>query len=205
MGTGAFEGFLSTRYALDAFAAPSMVQALLDFEAALARAQAAEGLVPVAEAQTIGRHCRAELFDIDATVAAAGRVGDLATAVVAALKQRVAADDATALPWVNWASTSQDAIDSAMAVVTQRVHARVDTDLARLIGSLLALAAREAGTPMLARALMQPASATTLGFKVAGSRKRYYQDNGEDALIMWRTPATLSGSLADVPNAGPVR
>ncbi len=44
-----------------------------------------------------------------------------------------------------------------------------------------------------------------LGFKVAGSRKRYYQDNGEDALIMWRTPATLSGSLADVPNAGPVR
>ena len=32
-----------------------------------------------------------------------------------------------------------------------------------------------------------------------------YQDNGEDALIMWRTPATLNGSLADVPNAGPVR
>jgi hypothetical protein len=32
-----------------------------------------------------------------------------------------------------------------------------------------------------------------------------YQDNGEDALIMWRTPATLNGSLEDVPNAGPVR
>ena len=34
-------------------------------------------------------------------------------------------------------------------------------------------------------------------------RRRYYQDNGEDALIMWRTPATLDGSLEDVPNAGP--
>jgi ribosomal-protein-alanine N-acetyltransferase len=44
-----------------------------------------------------------------------------------------------------------------------------------------------------------------LGFRVAGSRRRYYQDNGEDALIMWRTPATLAGSLEDVPNAGPVR
>jgi [ribosomal protein S18]-alanine N-acetyltransferase len=43
------------------------------------------------------------------------------------------------------------------------------------------------------------------GFRSAGTRRRYYQDNGEDALIMWRTPATLSGSLEDVPNAGPVR
>ncbi len=39
------------------------------------------------------------------------------------------------------------------------------------------------------------------GFRAAGTRRRYYQDNGEDALIMWRTPATLNGSLADVPNA----
>jgi ribosomal-protein-alanine N-acetyltransferase len=38
------------------------------------------------------------------------------------------------------------------------------------------------------------------GFCAAGIRRRYYQDNGEDALIMWRTPATLSGSLDDVPN-----
>jgi ribosomal-protein-alanine N-acetyltransferase len=41
------------------------------------------------------------------------------------------------------------------------------------------------------------------GFLPAGVRRRYYQDNGEDALIMWRTPATQRGSLADVPNAGP--
>ncbi len=42
------------------------------------------------------------------------------------------------------------------------------------------------------------------GFRAAGLRRRYYQDNGEDALIMWRTPATLAGSLDDVPNPGPV-
>ena len=38
------------------------------------------------------------------------------------------------------------------------------------------------------------------GFRTAGLRRRYYQDNGEDALIMWRTPATLQGRLDDVPN-----
>jgi [ribosomal protein S18]-alanine N-acetyltransferase len=42
------------------------------------------------------------------------------------------------------------------------------------------------------------------GFLAAGTRRRYYQDNGEDALIMWRTPATLEGRLDDVPNPGPV-
>jgi [ribosomal protein S18]-alanine N-acetyltransferase len=47
------------------------------------------------------------------------------------------------------------------------------------------------------------------GFRAAGVRRRYYQDNGEDALVMWRTPATLadrSGAdpFADVPNPGHV-
>jgi ribosomal-protein-alanine N-acetyltransferase len=39
------------------------------------------------------------------------------------------------------------------------------------------------------------------GFRSAGVRRRYYQDNGEDAVVMWRTPATLRGSLDDVPGA----
>ena len=37
------------------------------------------------------------------------------------------------------------------------------------------------------------------GFRTAGTRRRYYQDNGEDALVMWRTPSTLAGRLDDVP------
>jgi [ribosomal protein S18]-alanine N-acetyltransferase len=42
------------------------------------------------------------------------------------------------------------------------------------------------------------------GFRAAGVRRRYYQDNGEDALVMWRTPATRSGTLDDVPSPGVV-
>ena len=37
------------------------------------------------------------------------------------------------------------------------------------------------------------------GFRSAGMRRRYYADNGEDAVVMWRTRATLRGSLDDVP------
>ncbi len=43
-----------------------------------------------------------------------------------------------------------------------------------------------------------------LGFKGAGVRRRYYADNGEDAVVMWRTPATRRGSLDDVPNPQPL-
>ena len=41
------------------------------------------------------------------------------------------------------------------------------------------------------------------GFRSAGIRRRYYQDNGEDAVIMWRTPGTQRGTLDDVPAADP--
>lgn len=40
-----------------------------------------------------------------------------------------------------------------------------------------------------------------LGFLSVGVRRRYYRDDGEDALIMWRTPATLQGRTYDIPGA----
>ncbi len=43
------------------------------------------------------------------------------------------------------------------------------------------------------------------GFRAAGRRRRYYQDNGEDAVIMWRTPSTLVGRYDDVPDPAPAR
>ncbi len=45
----------------------------------------------------------------------------------------------------------------------------------------------------------------SFGFLSVGTRRRYYQDNGEDALIMWRTPSTLQGRMDDVPAVGPVQ
>ena len=33
------------------------------------------------------------------------------------------------------------------------------------------------------------------GFRIAGTRPRYYQDTGEDAVIMWRTPESVAEAV----------
>ena len=63
-------------------------------------------------------------------------------------------------------------------------------------GARLTLEVRVSNTA--ARALYE-----SLGFLGAGTRRRYYSDNGEDALVMWRTPATLRGSLEGIPAVDP--
>jgi len=78
---------------------------------------------------------------------------------------------------------------------------------AALLGTLLSRVDDGSGTAQLTlevRPTNRPAIALyeRFGFRSAGVRPRYYQDNGEDALVMWRTPATLAGGLDDVPNVG---
>jgi 3-carboxy-cis,cis-muconate cycloisomerase len=161
-----FEALLSTPDALRAFGQQAVVAAMLRFEAALARAQAAVGLVPGAAAEHIAAQCDVAHFDVPQLLAASAHAGSLAIPLVQALRERVAAVDATAAAWVHHGATSQDAIDTAVALQTQVVGAALDADAQRLVAALRALAQREAHTPALARTLMQPASATTLGLKV---------------------------------------
>jgi ribosomal-protein-alanine N-acetyltransferase len=80
----------------------------------------------------------------------------------------------------------------ATALLTELVH-RVGGEQARL--TLEVRESNHGAIDLYAR----------FGFLAAGIRRRYYQDNGEDALIMWRTPSTLVGRLDDVPNARPPR
>lgn len=167
MTGNAFEAWLSSPQALDAFGAASIVQAMLDFEAALAQAQSAEGLVPTDAAQVIAAQCQAAAFDAEALVVAAGRGGSLAAPLLAALRQRVAQAQPSARPWVHWGSSEQDLVDSATALVTQRLQLQVNADVMRAAGALLALAGRDGDAPMLARSALQPVSATTFGFKLA--------------------------------------
>jgi [ribosomal protein S18]-alanine N-acetyltransferase len=87
------------------------------------------------------------------------------------------------------------------------MNVAVDPDLRRrriattLLETLIARVERDAQLTLEVR--RSNAGAIELyegfGFRSAGVRRRYYQDNGEDAIIMWRTPATLRGTLDDVP------
>ncbi len=161
-----FERFLSTPEMLAVFSEASVVQTMLDVEAALARAQAAQGVIPDAAAPVIVGCCKVELLDVDAIVNASGRAGSLAIPLVKHLTAAVARVDAHAAGFVHWGSTSQDVIDTAMSLLSRRALALIDRDLRSLIDSLLALAEHHASAPVLARTLMQPAQVVSLGFKL---------------------------------------
>ncbi len=140
---------------------------MLDFEAALARAQAAHGLVPAAAAEAIAAQCRAGSVDVAAIVAASGRAGSLAIPLVRQLTEAVARVDAEAARHVHVGSTSQDVIDTAHGAGRRGARWRpLDADLAALVDALLDLAARHGEAPMLGRTLLQPAQVISFGFEL---------------------------------------
>lgn len=168
MSSYAFEGFLSTPEMLDVFSETSVTQAMMDFEAALARALAAEAVMPAAAAQAITGVCKAELYDVSAIVGQSGRAGSLAIPLVRKLTETVALFDKQAAGYVHWGSTSQDVIDTAMVLLTRRALALIERDLTALVRDLLVLVDAYAETPVLARTLMQPAQVVSFGYKLLG-------------------------------------
>jgi 3-carboxy-cis,cis-muconate cycloisomerase len=163
-----FEGFLSTPETLAAFSDGNYVAAMLRFEAALAASQAAEGLIPDAAAQAIANCCKVELFDVPRLASDSRLAGSVAIPLVKSLRENVAAMNSQAAPFVHFGGTSQDVIDTAMALVTRDVVALIEADLVMAATALLDHAERHARTPVMARTLMQPASVTSFGFKCAG-------------------------------------
>ena len=162
-----FEGFLTTPQAREAFGEQRFVQAMLDVEAALARAQAGCGLIPSTSAQAIAAACEVAHYDVAALVAASGRAGSLAIPLVKLLKEQVARTRPEAVAHTHFGSTSQDVIDTALVLVTRDVLQGITLDTGRAATALLALAEQHAATPILGRTLMQPGSVTSFGLKCA--------------------------------------
>jgi 3-carboxy-cis,cis-muconate cycloisomerase len=163
-----FEGFLSTPDILDAFSERHFLAAMLRFEASLARAQAGVGLIPEAAAQSIIGTCKVELFDVAKIVRESGRAGSIAIPLIKSLKETVGIFNQDAAAFVHFGSTSQDVIDTALALVTRDALSLIEADVQKAVSALIALAKTHADTPLLARTLMQPASVTSFGLKCAG-------------------------------------
>ncbi len=166
MSAGLFERFLSTPEAVAVFSEATLVGHMLAFEAALARAQAAEGIVPEAAAAAIALACRVEHIDIDGLVVDGSVAGTLAIPLVTQLTAKVAQSDAEAARYVHWGSTSQDVLDTAMVLATRDALALIDTALHDLTDALLGQALRHDAAPMLGRTLLQPALVISVGFKL---------------------------------------
>lgn len=163
-----FEGFLSMPEILDAFSERNFLAAMLRFEASLARAQASVGLIPEAAAQSIIGTCKVELFDVAKIVRESGRAGSIAIPLIKSLKETVGIFNKDAASFVHFGSTSQDVIDTAMALVTRDALGLINADVHKAVTALISLAATHADAPMLVRTLMQPASVTSFGLKCAG-------------------------------------
>ncbi|SFV16489.1 3-carboxy-cis,cis-muconate cycloisomerase [Pseudoduganella namucuonensis] len=168
MSVSIFDSFLTTPDMIAVFDDQAIVQGMFRFEEALARSQAAEGLIPEAAARAIASVCNAQLYDIPALIVAGRRAGSLAIPLVKELTRTVALYDKDSATHVHWGSTSQDVIDTAMVLATREAMRLLDTGLESLAAQLLELASRHLDTPVLARTLMQPAQVTSFGFKLAG-------------------------------------
>jgi 3-carboxy-cis,cis-muconate cycloisomerase len=150
-----------------AFEGPAFIRAMLSFEAALARAQGAEDLIPLAHAQIIAVACRGARIDEEELVREGKRSATLAVPLVKMLKAEVARIDAEASKYVHFGATSQDVLDTAMALALRSCLEEADRTLESVVKRLAARAREHRATPMLGRTLMQPAIAMTAGLKIA--------------------------------------
>lgn len=144
------------------------IQGMLDFEAALARAEAACGLIPEAAVAPIAAACDAGRYDFAMLGQAAGLAGNLAIPLVNMLTAEVEKTDAEAARYVHWGSTSQDPTDTGLIVQLRAGLDRLQQQLDGMIASLAALARDHRHTVMPGRTWLQQAVPITFGLKAAG-------------------------------------
>src|SRR5207248_8328002 len=154
------------------------LQNMLDFEAALARAEAAVGIIPVTAAGPIARACQTESFDLAALADAATRSGNLAIPLVKALTANVAKADAEAARYVHWGATSQDVIDTATMLMLRAGIDALLGDIERAISGFAKLARQHRNTAVVARTWLQHALPMPFGLKLAEYAAALHRSRG---------------------------
>ncbi|MCP2022970.1 3-carboxy-cis,cis-muconate cycloisomerase [Pseudomonas laurylsulfatiphila] len=167
-GNQLFDAYFTARDMREVFCDQGRVQAMLDFEAALARAEARVGLIPTSAVAPIQAACSAGLYDFAALGEAIATAGNSAIPLVKALGKQIAAQNAEAERYVHLGATSQDVMDSGLVLQLRRALALIESDLAQLGQTLATQAERYVATPLAGRTWLQHATPVTLGMKIAG-------------------------------------
>lgn len=167
-GNQLFDAYFTARDMRQVFCDQGRVQAMLDFEAALARAEARVGLIPSTAVAPIAAACNAGLYDFAALGEAIATAGNSAIPLVKALGKQIAATNAEAERYVHLGATSQDVMDSGLVLQLRQALELIESDLAQLADSLATQAQRHAATPLAGRTWLQHATPVTLGMKIAG-------------------------------------
>ena len=141
----------------------AVLRALLDTEAALARAHAAIGSAPAAAAVLIARACEGD-YDVAGIGAAAGASGNPVVPLVREIGHRL---PTSATAYLHLGATSQDVMDTAWMLVARRSLTALDDDLAAVAAALATLASRHRDDVVTGRTLLQAATPTTFGLVAA--------------------------------------
>lgn len=183
------------------------LQGMLDFEAALAHAEARLGVIPKSAAAAIAAQCQATRFDVRVLSRSAAPAGNTAIALVKALTARVAKNDKRAAGYVHWGATSQDAMDTGLMLQLRSALALIDADLARLAGALARLARKYRRAPMAGRTWMQQALPVTFGLKAAGALSAVQRHRAQlrdlRARVLVIQFGGAAGTLASLGKRGP--
>jgi 3-carboxy-cis,cis-muconate cycloisomerase len=158
------DALFSTEPMTAAFSDAAFVRAMLAFEAALARAQAATGVIPAEAAGQIVAACAGDWIDLDAFARESVPAGTPVIPLVRRLTARVQGDGRR---YVHWGATSQDAIDTALMLQMRVGLDLLIEDLLGVAEACATLAERHLGTVMAGRTLMQQALPVTFGLKAA--------------------------------------
>lgn len=150
------------------FSDESVLQAMLNFEIALVRAEARLGIVPQSAAEAIAAAAKAGDFDLARLAHDILRAGTPGIPLVEMLTAQVRRTDPAAAGWVHWGATSQDVADTALVLLLKQSQPLLDADLERLEEALLRLSSKHENTVMLGRTLLQAAPPVTFGLKAAG-------------------------------------
>jgi 3-carboxy-cis,cis-muconate cycloisomerase len=206
MSSHLIDSLATTDELTDVFADRSLLQSMLDFEIALASAEAAAGVIPGAAATAIAG-ARVDTLDAAAIAHAARTTGTVSIGFVKALAAQVRSRDAQGADFVHFGATSQDVADTAMVLALRRAMVILAANHARLDLVLRQLSDAHAGTLMLGRTLLQPAPPITFGLKVAGwvaalSRGWRRVDTAAAAAIVLQFGGA-AGTLAALGDRGP--
>ncbi len=142
-----------------------LLQKWLDYEAALARAEAQVGLVPTEAAVEITAKARAELFDFQLIKSG---IDKAVHPLVPVIWQLSSLCEGQAGGYVHWGATTQDVMDTALILQIRDALVLIEGGLADVRQTLCALALAHRDTPMAGRTHGQQALPITFGFKVAG-------------------------------------
>ena len=191
------------RELLDVVSGRAWLQAMLEFESALARAEAHVGIVPSEAVAAISERCDPGLYDFDDLLERGRAVGSPPEPLVRALREKVGGD---AAGYVHWGATSQDVMDTASMLVARGALDLVLVELEGVTASLARLAEAHRSTPMAARTMLQQALPTTFGLKAAGWLVAVLESRGILGAVRERLAVQFggaAGTLAAVGEHGP--